>query len=202
MDTNHGNIEQAGIILSMTAANDLRSRQSVRTTFKLSESTIHAVSIVAAHLGIRQKSLFDHLMDDLEALGALPASVEETASAPQGRMQKTYVISRRSLDALERISKNLHTSRDMVVEICVQRLLPIIEAERLQHQKRKGVLVDLKKQTSLTLGLLGKTQALLGKEDPVTTKIALATSAMEAALQQVADFVERGRIIEESYSAR
>jgi len=42
---------------------DLRGRQSVRTTFKLSERSIDALSILAGQLGIKQKSLFDHLID-------------------------------------------------------------------------------------------------------------------------------------------
>lgn len=203
METKRLKTDHSGMFVSMTIANDLRSRQSVRTTFKLSEATIHAVSIVAAHLGIKQKSLFDHLMDDIDSLGtSIPGMGESIANTTHGRLQKTYVISRRSLDLLERISKNLHTSRDVVVETCVQRLLPIIEAERVQHQKRKGVLVELRKQSAQALELLQKTQALLGEEDPVTEKIATAASAIQAALEQVANFVERGRIIEETFSAK
>lgn len=198
MDSNNKKIEQAGMTSPMTAANDLRGRQSVRTTFKLSEETIHAFSIVAAHLGIKQKSLFDHLMDDLNALGALPSNMQGAAvDTPQGRVQKTYVISRRSLDHLERLSKILHTSRDIVVEVCVQRLLPIIDAERLQHEKRKEVLVDLRNQTTAAQELLRHTQLLLGNNDPVSQKIAAAVCALETARRQVEDFVERGKIIEE-----
>ena len=45
-----------------------------RTTFRLSERTINVVSIVASHLGIRQKSLFDHLMEDM-ATGEIRLSI-------------------------------------------------------------------------------------------------------------------------------
>ncbi len=183
----------------MTAANDLRGRQSVRTTFKLSEDTIHAVSIVAAHLGIKQKSLFDHLMEDLIAMGELPADRQGHEPAVHARVQKTYVISRRSLDYLDRISRDHHTSRDRLVEICVQKLLPIIEAERQQHAKRKEVLAELKKQTAKGRRFLQKARLSLGDNDPVTTILATATNTMEAASQQVEAFVERSRIIEESF---
>ena len=47
---------------------DLRGKQSVRATFKLSPRAISAISVMALHLGIKQKSLFDHLMDDEAAL--------------------------------------------------------------------------------------------------------------------------------------
>lgn len=199
MDTRNQQKEGGGLTALMTAANDLRGRQSVRTTFKLSEATIHAVSLVAAHLGIKQKSLFDHLMDDLTALGAVTAEMPDPEPAAAGRVPKTYVISRRSLEHLERISQNCHTSRDVVVEFSLKRLLPIIEAERLQHEKRKGVLADLQQQTVLARELLRKTRLLLGNDDPVSAKVAAAVSAMEAASQQVEEFVERGRIIEEPY---
>ena len=53
--------------LPRTFTSDLRGRQSVRATFKLSEGCIEAISIVAAHLGIKQKSLFDHLGDGRNA---------------------------------------------------------------------------------------------------------------------------------------
>ena len=48
--------------LPQTTVSDLRGKQSVRATFKLSQKTINAMSIVSVHLGIKQKSLFDHLM--------------------------------------------------------------------------------------------------------------------------------------------
>ena len=48
-----------GISLPRTFTADLRSRQSVRATFKLTEGCIDAISIVAAHLGIKQKSLIE-----------------------------------------------------------------------------------------------------------------------------------------------
>ena len=47
---------------------DLRGRQSVRATFKLSPGAIEALSVVAAHLGIKQKSIFDHLIEDAQSL--------------------------------------------------------------------------------------------------------------------------------------
>jgi hypothetical protein len=48
------------IELPQPDAENLRGRQSVRATFKLSARAIEALSIVAVHLGIKQKSLFDH----------------------------------------------------------------------------------------------------------------------------------------------
>jgi len=201
MDTDNSKNDGNKSAWPSAAANDLRGRQSVRTTFKLSEATIHAVNIVAAHLGIKQKSLFDHLIDELNSLGGLAAEMQKAESKPQGRVQKTYVISRRTLDYLDRTAKDFHTPRDLLVEISVLKLLPIIEAERLQHEKRKGVLVELRNQAEAARELLRKTNLILGSDDPVSVKIAAAIGVMETTLEQVEEFVERGRIIEESYQA-
>lgn len=199
MDINNTNNDGTKSAWPSAAANDLRGRQSVRTTFKLSEATIHAVNIVAAHLGIKQKSLFDHLIDELNTVGGLAAEMHKAEGKPRGRVQKTFVISRRSLDYLDRASKDFHTPRDVLVEISVLKLLPIIEAERLQHEKRKGVLKELKNQAEAARELLRKTNLILGSDDPVSVKIAAAISVLEATLEQVEEFVERGRIIEEPY---
>ncbi len=51
--------------LSNTSAMDLRGRQSVRATFRLSEACINAITILSAQLGIKQKSVFDHLWEKL-----------------------------------------------------------------------------------------------------------------------------------------
>jgi hypothetical protein len=49
------------ITISKPSAFDLSGRQSVHATFRLSESCINAISILSAQLGIKQKSVFDHL---------------------------------------------------------------------------------------------------------------------------------------------
>ena len=55
-----------------TSVLDLRGRQSVRATFRLSEDCIDAISILAIQLGIKQKSIFDHLMEDDQVLKQVP----------------------------------------------------------------------------------------------------------------------------------
>lgn len=47
---------------------ELRFNQPVRATFRLSEKTIPALNLVSNQLGVKQKSLFDHLIADAGAL--------------------------------------------------------------------------------------------------------------------------------------
>ena len=49
----------------------LRAKQSVRATFRLTPRSILLLSALSSQLGIKQKSLFDHLMDDVDILAGL-----------------------------------------------------------------------------------------------------------------------------------
>jgi len=50
----------------------------VRATFRLSEDCIDAISILSAQLGIKQKSVFDHLMEDVQILKNMASELENT----------------------------------------------------------------------------------------------------------------------------
>jgi len=186
-----------GISLPGASASDLRGRQSVRTTFKLSAKTIDAVSIVATHLGIKQKSLFDHLIEDMESLSSIADSIGQGASKKDPGIQKTYVISRKSLHCLDRISREYDTPRDILVEYSVQRLLPIINREREKHNNRKAILGDIRQYAEAGRRLLGKSRQTLGEEDPVLMRLEAAVATMGNACQDIDLFVEKGSIIED-----
>ena len=59
------------------------------------------------------------------------------------RIQKTFVISRRSLSFLDMVSSKHNTPRDALVEYSVRRLLPIIASEREKHEKRKELMTAI-----------------------------------------------------------
>ena len=73
--------------LSLPSSSDLRGRQSVRATFKLTEMAINAVNIVSTHLGIKQKSLFDHLIDDSQSLDVIAKEVRSDVFNELDRVQ-------------------------------------------------------------------------------------------------------------------
>ena len=123
---------------------DLRGRQSVRATFKLSPNAIEALSIVAAHLGIKQKSIFDHLIEDAQSLMLIAQEIDGISLKGLERVQKTFVISRSALKSLEKASKEANAPRDAIVEMSIQRLMPIIARERQKHSMRKRILNDIR----------------------------------------------------------
>lgn len=185
------------ISLPRTTTSDLRGRQSVRATFKLTGGCIDAISIVAAHLGIKQKSLFDHLVEDSRSLNAIAREIQNVRLTTQSRIQKTFVISRKSLSSLDRASKNFNASRDALVEFSVKRLLPIIAMEREKHQKRKQTLDDIARHFKEGTKLLNKIQNQLGDEDPIYHKLETVMKVYKNAYLNIEDFIAKGKIIED-----
>ena len=183
--------------LPRPSPDDLRGRQSVRATFKLSAKAIEAMSIVSIHLGIKQKSLFDHLIEDAQSLSHIAREIESEKFHTLRRKQKTFVISRRTLSCLDDISKRFQAPRDALVEYSIQRLLPLIDQERERHRRRKEVLNDLNEYLADGLKILKKSRSLLGEDDPVFIKLASGIKALMSAQANVNAFVEKGEIIEE-----
>jgi hypothetical protein len=197
MNQNDENEQTKGISLPKTFTADLRGRQSVRATFKLSEGCIEAISIVAAHLGIKQKSLFDHLAEDARTLKSIAREIQNIKITKQGRIQKTFVISRRSLLSLENVSKNFNAPRDALVELSVQRLLPIIAKEREKHEKRKKMLNEIDKHLKEGERILSNAKEMFGVEDTICQKLESVMTVYENAYRHIASFIEKGKIIEE-----
>lgn len=175
---------------------DLRGRQSVRATFKLSPNAIEALSIVAAHLGIKQKSIFDHLIKDAQSLMLIAREIDGLWLKDLERVQKTFVISRNALKSLEIASKKANASRDALVEMSIQRLMPIISRERQKHGIRKRILSDIRDFLDKGLALLTEFEADLGHDDPTTINFQNAIKALRSAQNEISAFVNRGEMIE------
>jgi hypothetical protein len=149
---------------------DLTGKQSVRATFKLPQQIIDLLAVIAGQLGIKQKSLFDQLVENASimekvAREALDYSTEEE------RHQKTFVISRSTLLSLNQISKKQKIPRDILVEVYIKQLLPVIKTELGKHQKRKQLLKEMRKYQNQGKKLLKAAEDLLGKDDMLYEKI-------------------------------
>ena len=184
------------ISLPQPSSSELRGRQSVRATFRLSERAIEALSIVSYHLGIKQKSLFDHLLEDMEALNLIAERFKSEEFSQPNRMQKTYVLSRRTLRSLERVAKSFDTPRDALVEYSIQRLLPVIAKEREKQRLRQEVLSDMTQYLNEGEKVLREARELLGTEDPVYNRLETAFTALLNAHNDIRSFVEKGKVIE------
>lgn len=181
---------------SVESAQELLGRQSVRTTFKLSERSIEALSILAGQLGIKQKSLFDHLIDDIPALKVIAAGFNKE-EVPEQRVAKTYVVSRRTLDNLERVSTRYQAPRDALVELSIERIIPLLFQEKEKHEKRKVILKKMDSMIAEGDAILALAKSSLDKDDPVYRKIHNMMRVVKSSCSDIETYVDRGRKIEE-----
>ncbi len=197
MQDNDDNSWMDDNILPRPIPKDLRGRQSVRATFKLSAKAIETMSIVAVHLGIKQKSLFDHLIEDAQTLKLIAREIESKRFNTISRIQKTFVISRKTLSSLDETSKRFNAPRDALVEYSIQRLLPVLAREREKHRRRKDILRDMDENMENGLKILQKSRTLLGEEDPVFLRWESAMKTLVNTRRDIAAFIEKGKIIED-----
>jgi len=183
--------------LTFISSSGLRGRQSVRATFKLSSGCIEAISIVAAQLGIKQKSLFDHLTQNSESLNAIAREVQNARMRAENRVQKTYVISRKSLSLLDEISRAFNAPRDALVEFSVRRLLPVIDNEQKKYERRKAAFGGIRRHLGHGRQMVDTMIAELGEDDPVVAKMISVMENYNGAARAIETFLERTSGIED-----
>ena len=189
--------ELDALFLPRPSSRDLRGKQSVRATFRLTARAIDAISVVAFHLGIKQKSLFEHLIEDDQTLSRIARQVQEQAYRPENRVQKTFVLSRRTLGLLQKACERFDAPRDALVEYSILRLMPVIEEERKKHHLRKEILKDVSSYVRKGELLLKEVRQTLGEDDPVYQSLWHAIHSGRESEAAITDYVEKGKIIEE-----
>jgi len=174
----------------------LRGHQSVRTTFKLSERSIAALSVLAGQLGIKQKSLFDHLVEDVQVLKTIAREFETFPDEGQ-RIAKTYVISRKTLDNLEKVSAKYNTPRDALVEFSIERILPLIEQEKEKYARRMKIARQLHELAASSRDLLEQAIGELGEEDQLVQELVSVARSALSARQRVDAYLRKAKGIED-----
>lgn len=185
------------VMLSETYSADLRGRQSVRTTFKLTPRSIDALSLLAGQLGIKQKSIFDHLVDDTRTLQALAREIEQREILEENRIPKTYVISRKTLENLDQVSKRYQTPRDALVEFSIERILPLIQEEKEKHNNRKKLVKQIDTLLADSRKLLEEADKILDRDDPVFEQIFQIARSIESGHDEISRVIDRGQKLEE-----
>ena len=185
------------IELPLASSAALRGRQSVRATFKLSDRSIEALSVAAMQLGIKQKSLFDHLMEDLDSLRHIARQYDSEHFTRLSRVQKTYVLSRKTLYSLEEAARSYKAPRDALVEYSIQRLLPLIAQEREKHEKRKEIASRYEAYFREGAKLLEDARKRLGDDDPAVQHLKAAVVHCAGAQRGLHEVIERGSCLED-----
>lgn len=161
-------------VMNMSAVNhakitfeELKKKQSVRTTFKLPQEIIDLLGVMAGQLGIKQKSILDQLTEDTSVLDKLAREANPIPDDTDTRRPKTFVISRSALQSINNVARKQKIPRDIVVEISIKRLLPIIATELEKHNSRKAIVKEMKEHMENGDALCRKARKLLGNDDEI-----------------------------------
>ncbi len=179
------------------SAQGLRGKQSVRATFRLPEHIIQLLGIVARQLGLKQKSLFDHLIEDIDVLSKVASGIQGSTPQSSTRRQKTFVLSKRSLEVLDNVARRQNIPRDILVEISIQRLLPVMNAEQEKHRKRIQVYQEMEICRDHCEKLLDKVERLLGNEDQAALLLRRVADVCDESIQELAGIIDKGQAMEE-----
>ena len=185
------------VMLTESYSADLRGRQSVRTTFKLTPRSIDALSLLAGQLGIKQKSIFDHLVDDTGTLQALAREIENRDTVDQERVPKTYVISRKTLENLEQVCKRYQAPRDALVEFSIERIMPLLKEEKKKHLNRQKLQQKLDTFLAHSRELLEDADKVLERDDPVFEQVYQMARTAQSGYDEITQIIEKGRRLEE-----
>jgi len=176
---------------------DLRGKQSVRATFKLSQKAIDSIGLVAIHMGIKQKSLFDHIIEDMAALSDVAKTIRIRQFQKIPRRQKTFVLSRKTIDALSAISETYDMPRDALVEYSVKKLESVIMAEKLRHEERKKLHRQMTAHFIAGETFYKHATQVLGVDDPFCRRFEKAVVMARETTQEVNEFLEKSKVLED-----
>ncbi len=176
----------------------LRKKQSVRATFRLPDEIINLLSVVASQLGLKQKSLLDQLVEDKELLERL---VEKKIAATDVEKKevrpKTFVVSRNSLHILDSMARDNNIPRDLLVEISIRRLIPILSSEHEKQTKRKRIHEEVNAFFSEGEKLLQKASQLLGKDDDYYILLKHTIEICRENSQELKSIVGKGKAMDD-----
>lgn len=176
--------DETADILKLNARR-LRGKQSVRATFSLPEQIIGLLKVASAHLRVQQKSLIDQLVEDRLSLEQVAAAAKAERKKNIKRRQKTFVLSRNSLELLDETARQYGTSRDYLIELSVSRLIPFLDAEQEKHKNRRMLILEVERHLSRSRALLDKADKMLGTDDTFKRKLEKIVSFTERTVEDM-----------------
>lgn len=171
-------------------ADELKGRQSVRTTFKLPEKTINLLKISAKHLGIKQKTLLDQLIEDETILNVLAKEAQNHRRNDDDCRPKTFVLSRKALDLIDVMLDRYDIARDILVDLSITRLASYIESLSEKHDQRRSLLKEIDKYQQLLENISSEAKATFSQEDPFRMKLETLTQTTQKSIGEIRKIVK------------
>jgi len=171
-------------------ADELAGRQSVRTTFKLSEKTINLLKISAKHLGIQQKTLLDQLIEDETILNILAKEAHTRRRNAADCRPKTFVLSKKALDLINVMLDRYDITRDILVDLSITRLASYIDSLSRIHDQRRSLLNEIEKYQVLLEELSRKAKVTFKEEDSFRMKLERLTQTTQKSVEEIRKVVK------------
>lgn len=153
----------------------LSEKQSVRTTFKLSESSINAIDWLIKTNNLKPKELFDLMCSNENLIDfAIETAKKNEKSKAIKQTRKTFVISTRVKRMLNKLSKEHELSRDLIFEKLILLFKMLLEKhsedEKLKEEKAHAIISDFWTKTEAVEQQL---KGLLDDDSPITERFGL-----------------------------
>ena len=125
-----------------------------RTTFRLKESTIKELTLLAKHYSRTQKDMLDFLWGVFNTLLPGEQIQEELNSTdgwdPKNRIRKVFVISEKSLKQLNQTAEKLDKPRDLLVERMIgfgRKITELVaQKEQEKYEAAEAFAIQLRNQ--------------------------------------------------------
>lgn len=179
----------------------LKGMQSVRATFTLPRHAINLISTVANQLGVKQKSIFDHLIENKDIIDQIADEARQYEPEKKQRRQKTFVLSRNCLSALDAFAREYKLSRDVLVELSIRQLDPVIAREKQRHENRKILLAQMHDFRKLGSSFLNRARSLASRDDETVQKLEAFFGQYDKTMDELEAIIEKGRSVEQFSTA-
>jgi hypothetical protein len=124
--------------LDRVSKTSLSEKQSVRTTFKLSENSNNAIDWLIKTNNLKPKEVFDLMCSNENLVDfAIEAAQKNGKSNSTKQTRKTFVISKQVLRLLNRYSKKHKLSRDLIVENLILLFKALLEKHAEEEKQRE-----------------------------------------------------------------
>lgn len=161
--------------------------KSVRTTFKLSTEAVEALDFLCHIFKLKPKEVFGLITTRIMIE---PKKIVE--STKMGK-RKTYVISKNSLEAINKNAIKFGISRDLLVQemlISERKFHSELVKERVQRQQQ--ALKSIEEHIGLGEEFVNYLDALLGDEDPITYSFSLNLKRMNKYYDKINTALKNG----------
>ena len=147
-------------------------KQSVRTTFKLSDSSNNAIDWLIKKNNLKPKEIFDLMCSNENFVDvAIKTAKENQEVISTKQTRKTFVISRGVLRLLNRCSESHKISRDVIVENLISLFKMLLEmqaeAEKPKEEEALKIISDFWSKAESHEEQL---KALLGDDSPIVDR--------------------------------